>query len=73
MLKHEFYDQDNILIKTMVSSDVKIIDGKHVSLRQRMQKANKPNEWTEFFTSVIKFNIEINKNTFTLSNLRNPR
>ncbi|MCK4709993.1 MAG: outer membrane lipoprotein-sorting protein [Gammaproteobacteria bacterium] len=73
LLKHEFYDQDNILIKTLTASDIKVIDGKHVSLRQRMQKADHENEWTEFHTTVIQFNINLSKTTFTLLNLRNPR
>ena len=72
LLQHDFYDQDNKLIKTLTASDIKIIDGKHVSLRQRMQKTGHDNEWTEFHTTVIKFNIKLKKNTFTLSNLRNP-
>ncbi len=72
-LKHQFYDQDNQLIKTLTASDIKIINGKHVSLKQRMQKTEHKNEWTEFHTTLIKFDIKIDKNTFTLSNLRNPR
>lgn len=73
LLKHEFYDQDLQLVKTLTASEIKIINGKHVSLRQRMQKINRKNEWTEFHTTHITFDIEIDKNTFTLSNLRNPR
>ena len=73
LLEHKFFDQDNKLIKTLTASEIKIINGKHVSLRQRMQKTDHDNEWTEFHTTVIKFDIKLNKNTFTLSNLRNPR
>lgn len=73
LLKHEFYDQDNILIKTLTASDIKVIDDKHVSLRQRMQKTGKENEWTEFYSSVVKFNVELKENTFTLLNLRTAR
>jgi len=71
--KHEFYDQDNKLIKTMTGSDTKLIDDKYVSLRQRMQKSDKPDEWTEFETQTIKFNIPMKENTFTLYRLQNPR
>jgi len=73
LLKHEFYDQDNVLVKTLSASDIQLIDGKHVSLVQRMQKTGHDNEWTEFRSSLVKFNIKLNKNTFTLLNLRNPR
>ena len=71
--KHEFYDQDNILIKTMTSSNTKLIDGKYVSLKQRMQKTDKADEWTEFETRSIQFNVPMKANTFTLYNLQNPR
>lgn len=71
--KHEFYDQDNQLIKTMTSSNTKLIDGKYVSLKQRMQKTDTPDEWTEFETLSIQFNVPIKANTFTLYNLQNPR
>lgn len=73
LLKHEFYDQDNKLIKTLTASDITIIDGKHIALRERMQKTDAQDEWTEFHTTRIQFNIPIGSNTFTLSNLRNPR
>lgn len=73
LLKHEFYDQDNVLIKALTTSNIKLIDGKHVALSERMQKADKEDEWTEFKSSVVKFNIKLNKNTFTLLNLRNVR
>lgn len=72
-LKHQFYDQDNQLIKTLIASDIRIVNGKHISFIQRMQKSNHENEWTEFQTNLIKFDINIDKNTFTLTNLRNPR
>ena len=73
LLKHEFYDQDNVLVKTLTASNIQLIDGKYVSLVQRMQKTGHENEWTEFRSSLVKFNIKINKNTFTLLNLRNVR
>jgi len=71
--KHEFYDQDNILIKTMTSSNTKLIDGKYVSLKQRMQKTDTPDEWTELETHNIQFNVPMKANMFTLYNLQNPR
>ena len=73
LLKHEFYDQDNTLIKTLNTKNIKVIDGKHVAMIQRMQKSDKDNEWTQFQTSSVKFNVKMNKNTFTLLNLRNVR
>ena len=73
LLQHEFYDQDNKLIKTLTASDFTVVDGKHISLTQRMQKTSRDNEWTEFHTTLIKFNVKFSENTFTLLNLRNPK
>ena len=60
-------------MKTLVTGDIKFIDGRNVATFERMTKADKPEEWTEFRMAKIKFDIDIPTNTFTLSNLRNPR
>lgn len=73
LLSHAFYDQDGVLVKTLETRDIKHIDGRSVATVERMSKADKTEEWTEFRMANIKFNIEIPGNTFTLSNLRNPR
>ncbi|MDH5359763.1 MAG: outer membrane lipoprotein-sorting protein [Gammaproteobacteria bacterium] len=73
MLSHEFYDQDGKLVKRLISSDIKKIDGKTVAARIRMQKVEKPEEWTEVIIDEAKFGISIPDQVFSLSNLRNPR
>jgi len=73
LLSHAFFDQDGVLVKTLETLEIKHIDGRNVATIERMTKADNPQEWTEFRMSNIKFNIEISNNTFTLSNLRNPR
>lgn len=73
MLSHAFYDQDNLLVKTLETHDIKHIDGRNVATIERMTKADNREEWTEFRMANIKFDINIPINTFTLSSLRNPR
>jgi len=73
MLEHDFYDQQNVLLKKLVTSDIKPMGGKLVAARERMQRVDKPDEWTDVVTREVKFGIPIGANTFTLSNLRNPR
>ncbi|KPK68382.1 MAG: hypothetical protein AMJ84_11225 [Acidithiobacillales bacterium SM23_46] len=73
MLEHEFYDQENRLLKKLVTSDIKPMGGKLIAARERMQRVDKPGEWTDVVTHEIKFGVTIGPNTFTLSNLRNPR
>jgi outer membrane lipoprotein-sorting protein len=73
ILEHLFYDQQNVLVKKLVTSDIRPMGGKLVAARERMQKLDKPGEWTEVVTKEVRFGIPITASTFTLSNLRNPR
>jgi len=73
VLEHAFYDQDQILIKKMVTSNIQEMGGKPIATKQRMQKAETPGEWTEITVQEAKFKITIPRPTFTLSNLNNPR
>jgi outer membrane lipoprotein-sorting protein len=73
ILEHAFYDQQNVLVKQLVTSDIRPMGGKLVAARERMQKLDKPDEWTDVVTREVRFNIPIAASTFTLSNLQNPR
>jgi len=71
--EHRFYDQDGELVKKLVSLEIGELGGRMVALRQRMQKVETPDEWTEIEVLAAKYDIEIPDSVFTLSNLRNPR
>ena len=73
LLEHAFYDQQGALVKKLTTQELKPMGGKVVAARQRMQKVDKPNEWTDVRTREVKFGIEIPASVFTLANLRNPR
>lgn len=73
MLSHEFYDQEGKLVKKLTANDIKKIGGKIVAARIRMQKIEKPDEWTEVIIDEARFGIKIPDQVFSLSNLRNPR
>ena len=73
LLKEDYYDQDNKLVKSLVTSEIKTLSGRTVATRQRMSNLENPSEWTEISVSQIEFGIDINANLFSLSNLRNPR
>ncbi|OQY51711.1 MAG: outer membrane lipoprotein-sorting protein [Candidatus Parabeggiatoa sp. nov. 2] len=73
LLEHAFYDQDHRLVKKMVTKKIKFMGGKRIVAKQRMQKVNRPNEWTEIVVKKAKFKINVPRSTFTQSNLRNPR
>lgn len=73
LLEQQFWDQDDMLVKTMKSLQIKILGGRTVASMIRMSKTNTPNEWTEMSIEHIEFNIKHADGLFTLSNLRNPR
>jgi outer membrane lipoprotein-sorting protein len=73
ILEHAFYDQSNVLVKRLVAQEIKQMGGKLVVARERMQRLDKPGEWTEVSTRQIDFGVNIPASTFTLANLRNPR
>jgi len=73
VMRQEFWDQDNILVKQMESLEVVEMGGRTISKQIRMTKADDPEEWTEMLIDHIEFDIELGNNLFTLSNLRNPR
>ncbi len=73
LLEERFFDQDGILVKALVASDIREMGGRTIATRQRMQKTETPDEWTELVVDATEYDIEVADNLFTLSNLRNPR
>lgn len=73
LMEHQFWDQDDILVKRMKTLEVQQMGGRNVARIMRMGKIDEPEEWTEIIANSIEFDIEMPANTFTLSNLRNPR
>jgi len=73
LLREDFYDQDGVLVKSMVTSDIKEMDGRTVAAKQRMNNVETPEEWTEIIVNDVDFDIDVSDRMFTLSNLRNPR
>jgi outer membrane lipoprotein-sorting protein len=73
LMEHAFYDQANVLVKKLVTTEVRLMGGKMIAARERMQKTDKPDEWTEIVTREAQFGINLPASTFTLANLRNPR
>lgn len=73
MLQQEFWDQDHQLVKTIRTLEHKIMNGRPVGTRMRVQDQNKPNEWTELTINSIAFDVEIDDNIFTVGQLRSAR
>jgi len=73
MISHHFYDQEGLLVKYMETLEFGEMGGRSLALRQRMQKVDHEGEWTEMSVDWIEFNVDLGRQLFTLSNLRNPR
>ena len=73
LLEHAFYDQTMKKVKTLNTLKTEVMGGRTLASQQRMNKIDKPQEWTEIQVRSAEFDIDIPKSTFTLSNLRNPR
>ena len=73
LVEERYYDQDDVLVKTLATLEISEMGGRSVAARQRMSKEEQPEEWTEISVDAIEFDIELGDNVFTLSNLRNPR
>ena len=73
VLEHRFYDQAGILVKALTSLEIEDMGGRTVASRQRMQKTDKDNEWTEIRVDRVEYDVDVTDSLFTLSSLRNPR
>lgn len=73
LMREDYYDQDNELVKSLITEEVATMDDREVAKMQRMIKADEPEEWTRINMQSVDFGVELNDRLFTLSNLRNPR
>jgi len=73
LVDHRFYDQDDELVKVLVSLEIGDMGGRVVAIRQRMSKVDEPGEWTEIVVDSMEYDLDLRDSLFTLSNLRNPR
>jgi outer membrane lipoprotein-sorting protein len=73
VLQHSFYDQDGELVKSLKTMEIAEMGGRVIAKRQRMNKADEPDEWTEIQVNEVQYEVDLKDSLFTLSNLRNPR
>lgn len=73
VLEHSFFDQDGELVKSLQTMEITDMGGRTIAKRQRMSKADKPDEWTEIQVIDVDYDVDLKDSLFTLSNLRNPR
>lgn len=73
VVEHAFYDQTGVLVKRLTTLELREMGGKLIVTRERMQKVDKSDEWTEIVVKEARFGLNLPANVFTISNLSNPR
>lgn len=72
-LKSDYYDEDGILIKFMLGSDIKKMDGRLIPAHWEMIPVDKPGQKTVFIYDELKFDIKIDKSFFSQQNMKRVR
>lgn len=73
MMKSEYYDEDEYLIKTELASDVKIMDDRKIPTRLEIVPADKEKQKTVVIITEMKFNNPINDSFFSQQNMKRVR
>ncbi len=73
VLEHSFYDQDNELVKRLTTLNITEMGGRMIATKQRMLRADSPDEWTELRVIMADYDVDLPDTLFTRSSLRNPR
>ena len=72
-LKAEYYDEDGVLVKTMLGSKVKKMGGRTLPTHWEMIPVNKPGHKTVMEYQDIKFDVKIKPSFFSLQNMKRVR
>jgi outer membrane lipoprotein-sorting protein len=72
-IKSEYYDEDGLLVKTELASDIKIMDDRKIPTRFELIPADKPGNKTLLVLDNAKFNKPINENFFSQQNMKTIR
>lgn len=72
-MKSEYYDEDEYLIKTEFSYDVKTMDGREIPTRIEIVPADKSNQKTVVVMNSMKFNTPIDDSFFSQQNMKRVR
>ena len=73
MMKSEYYDEDEYIVKTEFGTDVKIMDGRKITSRIEIIPADKDNQKTIVVIDDIKFNVPLNDSFFSQQNMKRVR
>ncbi|MFC1489985.1 outer membrane lipoprotein-sorting protein [Candidatus Latescibacterota bacterium] len=66
----DYYDEDDELVRTMSFDNVEKISGRWIPMKMVIQPTDKPDEITELIYESLEFDIELDKDLFSISSLR---
>lgn len=69
-LKTEFFDEDNMLISTMLGSEIKMMGGRLIPARMEMIPSDKKNQKTVMIFETIQFDTPIDDSFFSPDNMK---
>lgn len=69
MLRAEYFDEENILINTLVASDIKMLGGRLLPSRMEMLPADKKTQKTVLIYTALEFDKPLDDNFFTIQNM----
>ena len=67
-----YYDESMNLVRTLIFSDIKNMDGRDIPMKMTVVPADKPDESTIVTYNQITFSTPIDDSVFSLRNLENP-
>ena len=73
MMKSEYYDEDEYLVKTEFGTDVKVMDDRKIPSKIEIIPADKDNQKTILIIDDIKFNVPLNDSFFSQQNMKRLR
>ncbi|MDA3953217.1 MAG: outer membrane lipoprotein-sorting protein [Bacteroidales bacterium] len=73
MMKSEYFDEDEYLVKTEFGTDVKIMDGRKITSKIEIIPADKDNQKTILIIDNIKFNVPLENSFFSQQNMKRLR
>ncbi len=73
MMKSEYFDEDEYIVKTEFGTDIKTMDGRKVASRIEIIPADKDNQKTIVVIDDIKFNVPLNDSFFSQQNMKRLR
>jgi outer membrane lipoprotein-sorting protein len=73
MMKSEYYDEDEFLVKTELGTEIKTMDGRKIPTKMEIIPADKDNQKTIVVIDNMKFNIDIQNSFFSQQNMKRLR